>query len=244
MKRFAILALLGLLASVVSAQVFTGAVRYQNYKPTGACSLPNQLTVTTAGSDAGVYQCINGVWALASGAPPVAYEYLSAAVSDSGTAFASGLTRYSTNTPTIGSVNPTQSALGYVLFTASPTASEYIEFTTTLPPYWTGTQVSYSYYTAATSGTGVFDIQVACLASESVAGSPTFSAAVLTSVPASTTANGVQSTGLITAAVPGDGGCVGASPVSQLATIRIYADSTSNVPLYTLGAEFATARSK
>lgn len=34
-----------------------GYVVYQNYVPVGTCNLPNYLTVTTVGTDAGVYQC-------------------------------------------------------------------------------------------------------------------------------------------------------------------------------------------
>ncbi len=39
-----------------------GPVVYQSYAPSGACTLPNYLTVQTAGTSAGTYQCIAGVW--------------------------------------------------------------------------------------------------------------------------------------------------------------------------------------
>ena len=47
-----------LAAGILHAQSTQGPVVYQNFAPpSGACSLPNFLTVTTVGSGAGVYQC-------------------------------------------------------------------------------------------------------------------------------------------------------------------------------------------
>ncbi len=41
------------------AQVDLSNVRYQNYAPSGACSLPNYLTVA---ANHGTYQCLGGAW--------------------------------------------------------------------------------------------------------------------------------------------------------------------------------------
>ena len=63
MKRFSMLAAFLLLCSLfAAAQPSLGPVRTQNYQPTGACSLPNQLVIVTVGTGAGQYQCVNSGW--------------------------------------------------------------------------------------------------------------------------------------------------------------------------------------
>ena len=63
MKKFLLLAAFALLSSfTVNAQINNQPVRMQNYKPTGACTLPNQIVVVTVTTDAGLYQCIAGAW--------------------------------------------------------------------------------------------------------------------------------------------------------------------------------------
>jgi hypothetical protein len=48
--------------SAVRAQPSPQPVIMQNYAPTGACTLPNQLRITTVPPGAGVYQCVSGAW--------------------------------------------------------------------------------------------------------------------------------------------------------------------------------------
>lgn len=64
----AVVAVLG--TAVAGAQISYQPTRQQATVPTGACTLPNQLTVVTTGSGAGVYQCISGGWV--GGAPGTA----------------------------------------------------------------------------------------------------------------------------------------------------------------------------
>ena len=184
--------------------------------------------------------------ATGSGAPPLTYTYFPAALSDGGAAFATGFTRYSGNEPQAGSVNSASSALGYLLFQATPTQPQYAELTTTMPPYWTSTGMYLSFYSTSTSGNSVLDIQTACVTPGQVVGSPTFSTAVPTTTAVSGTANGLVRTALISGiATPGTNGC----PATGMATpttvtIRVYADSSSAVPVYFTGATLVVGRSQ
>ena len=59
MKKLIFLFLLFGTYVAAHAQVSLTTLRVQNYVPTGACVLPNQLTMV---SNVGLYQCVGGVW--------------------------------------------------------------------------------------------------------------------------------------------------------------------------------------
>ena len=181
-----------------------------------------------------------------SGTPALTYTYFPAAVSDGGAAFAGSFTRYGNNEPSAGSVASASSALGYLLFQATPSQPQYAELTTTVPPFWTSTGMYLNFYSSATTGNAVLDIQTACVLPGQVVGSPTFSTAIVTTTGVSPTASGLVSTALISGiATPGVNGCpaVGATTPTML-TIRVYADATSAVPVYFTGATLAIGRSQ
>ena len=183
--------------------------------------------------------------ATGSSTPPLTYTYFPAAVSDGGSAFAAGFTRYGSNEPTAGSVSGT-SALGYLLFQASPAQPQYAELTTTAPPFWTSTGMYLNFYSSATTGNGVLDIQTACVTPGQVVGAPTFSTAVAMTTAVSSTANGMVRTVLISGiATPGVNGCPAAGMTTPtVLTVRVYADATSAVPVYFTGATLVFGRSQ
>jgi hypothetical protein len=178
--------------------------------------------------------------------PALTYTYYPASVSDNGVAFAGGFTRYSSNGPAAGSVNPATSALGYLLFAPTPTSPQYAEVTVTMPPYWTSTAMYLSFYSTSISGNSVMDLQTSCTVPGTVAGSATFSSAITTTTAVNGTANGVVRTANIAnIATPGSNGCPATGMTTPTTvTIRVYADSTSAVPTYLLGATLVIGRSQ
>jgi hypothetical protein len=184
--------------------------------------------------------------ATGSGVPPLTYNYFPAAVSDGAVAFAGAFTRYGSNEPVAGSVASASSALGYLLFQATPSLPQYAELTTMAPPFWTSTGVYLHFYSSATSGNAVLDVQTACVTPGQVAGAPTFSTAVVTNTAVSSTANGMVWTALISGiATPGVNGCPATGMTTPtMMTIRVYADATSAVPVYFTGATLVVGRSQ
>jgi hypothetical protein len=184
--------------------------------------------------------------ATGSSTPPLAYHYYPAAVSDGGAAYAGGFTRYGSNEPPAGSVGSATSALGYLLLQATPSQPQYAELTTTTTPYWTSTGMYLNFYSSATSGNAVLDIQTACVSPGQVVGAPTFSTAVVTSTAVSSTANGLVRTVLISGiATPGVNGCPALGMTTPtMVTVRVYADATSAVPVFFTGATLVTGRSQ
>ena len=229
----------------------TASVTNATTTPTVAVAaslIPNSALANNATTVNGTTCALGGSCTIATGSatPALAYTYFPAAVSDGGAAFASGFTRYGTNQPQAGSVASGTSALGYLLFTATPTQPQYAELTTTMPPYWTSTGMYLSFYSTSTSGNSVLDIQTACVTPGQVVGSPTFSTAVTTTTAVSGTANGFVRTALISGiATPGANGCpaTGATTPTTV-TIRVYADSASAVPVYFTGATLVVGRSQ
>ena len=178
--------------------------------------------------------------------PPLTYNYFPAAVSDGGGAYAASFTRYSNNEPQAGSVGSASSALGYLLFQATPIQPQYAELTTLAPPFWTGSGVYLNFYSTATSGNAVLDVQTACVTPGAVVGSPSFSTAIITTSAVSSTANGLVRTALIPSiATPGVNGCPASGMTTPtMLTIRVFADATSSVPVYFTGATLVTGRSQ
>lgn len=213
-----------------------------------ASAIPNTALANSSTTVNGVTCSLGGTCTIpvGSGTPPLTYTYFPAAVSDGGSAFAAGFTRYKNNEPQTGSVNPATSALGYMLFQATPTLPQYAELTTTAPAYWTSSGIYLEFYSTAVTGNAVMDVQTACVTANQVVGSPTFSTAIVTTTAVSTTANGKVRTALIpNIATPGSNGCpaLGMTTPTTL-TIRVYADATSAVPVYLMGATLVTGRSQ
>jgi hypothetical protein len=223
----------------------------------GAVQLPSGAATNVLGAAAlmpastnvnGTSCALGGSCTIATGSstPALTYTYFPAAVSDGGVAFAAAFTRYNSNQPPAGSVAPASSALGYLLFQASPSQPQYAELTTTAPPYWTSTGIYLNFYSSATAGNAVLDVQTACVTPGQVVGSPTFSTAVVTGTAVSSTTNGMVRTALISGvATPGVNGCpaVGMTTPTML-TIRVFADAASAVPVYFTGATLVTGRSQ
>jgi hypothetical protein len=213
-----------------------------------ASAIPNAALANSATTVNGQTCALGGNCTIATGSstPPLTYNYFPAAVSDGGVAFAGAFTRYGSNAPPAGSVASASSALGYLLFQASPTQPQYAELTTTAPPFWTSTGVYLNFYSSATSGNAVLDVQTACVSPGQVAGTPTFSTAVVTSAAVSSTANGMVRTVLISGiAPPGVNGCPAAGMTTPtMLTVRVYADATSAVPVFFTGATLVTGRSQ
>src|SRR6202034_4874626 len=112
-------------------------------------------------------------------------------------------------------VGPASSALGYLLFQATPIQPQYAELTTLAPPFWTGSGVYLNFYSTTTSGNAVLDVQTACVTPGAAVGSPGFSTAIVTTTAVSSTANGLVRTALIpNIATPGVNGC----PASGMTT--------------------------
>ncbi len=99
----------------------------------GVVQLPGGATSNVLGAAAmqpasttvnGTTCALGGSCTIATGSitPPLTYTYFPAAVSDGGAAYAGAFARYNNNEPQAGSVAPTSSALGYLLFQAAPTS--------------------------------------------------------------------------------------------------------------------------
>jgi hypothetical protein len=213
-----------------------------------ASAIPNAALANSTTTVNGQTCALGGSCTIAtgSGVPPLTYTYFPAAVSDGGLAFAGAFTRYGSNAPPAGSVASGSSGLGYLLFQASPTQPQYAELTTMAPPFWTSTGVYLHFYSSASAGNAVLDVQTACVSPGQVAGTPAFSTAVMTSTAVSSTANGMERTALIAGiATPGVNGCPGTGmSTPTMLTVRVYADATSGVPVYFTGATLVTGRSQ
>ncbi len=213
-----------------------------------ASAIPNTALANSATTVNGTSCALGGTCTIATGssAPPLTYSYFPAAVSDGGVAFSAAFTRYSTNQPAAGSVGPASSALGYLLFQASPAQPQYAELTTMAPPFWTSSAMYLNFYSTSTSGNAVLDVQTACVMPGQVVGAPTFSTAVVTTTAVSSTANGMVRTALISGiATPGVNGCPAAGMTTPtMLTVRVFADATSAVPVYFTGATLVTGRSQ
>jgi hypothetical protein len=213
-----------------------------------ASPIPNGALANSATTVNGTTCALGGSCTIATGSstPPLTYTYFPAAVSDGGAAYAGAFARYSNNEPQAGSVGSGSSALGYLLFQATPTQPQFAELTTSASPFWTSTGIYLNFYSTVTSGNAVLDVQTACVTPGQVVGSPTFSTALVTSTAVSSTANGLVKTALISGiATPGVNGCpaLGMTTPTML-TIRVYADATSSVPVYFTGATLVTGRSQ
>ena len=213
-----------------------------------ASPIPNGALANSATTVNGTTCALGGSCTIATGSstPPLTYTYFPAAVSDGGAAYAGAFARYSNNEPQAGSVGSGSSALGYLLFQATPTQPQFAELTTSASPFWTSTGIYLNFYSTVTSGNAVLDVQTACVTPGQVVGSPTFSTALVTTTAVSSTANGLVKTALISGiATPGVNGCpaLGMTTPTML-TIRVYADATSSVPVYFTGATLVTGRSQ
>lgn len=213
-----------------------------------ASAIPNTALANSSTTVNGIVCTLGSTCTIPTGSanPPLTYDYIPAAVSDGGSAFAGRFTRYNSNQPQTGSVNPASSALGYMLFQATPTLPQYAEVTVNAPPYWTSSGMYLDFYSTATSGNAVMDVQTACVTANQVVGSPTFSTAITSTTAVSATANGKVRTALISGiAAPGVNGCPATGMTTPTTiTIRVYADATSAVPVYLLGATLVTGRSQ
>jgi hypothetical protein len=223
----------------------------------GVVQLPSGASTNVLGAAAmlaasttvnGTICALGGSCAIATGSstPPLTYTYFPAAVSDGGAAYAGAFARYGNNEPQAGSVASAASALGYLLFQATPTKPQYAELTTLAPPFWVNSGLYLNFYSTATSGNAVLDVQTACVTPGAVVGSPAFSTAIVTTTAVSSTANGLVRTALIAGiAAPGVNGCPASGMTAPtMLTIRVYADSTSAVPVYFTGATLVTGRSQ
>jgi hypothetical protein len=230
------------------ATLLAGVLNIPQY--TGGSSLSVGTTAVTAGTTG---YCLTNVGGLLQNqpcggvvTPPLTYTYLPAAVSDNGTAFASGFTRYSTNMPQAGSVNAATSTIGYLSFNPTPSVPQYAERTVIMPPYWTTASMMLQFYSTVTVGNSVMNIQTACVTANQVVGVPTFSTDIITTTAVSATAGGNVQTALIAnIATPGLNGCpaIGMTTPTQV-TIRLYANSTSAVQTYLTGATLIVGRSQ
>jgi hypothetical protein len=213
-----------------------------------ASAIPNSALANSATTVNGTSCALGGSCTIATGSstPALTYNYFPAAVSDGGAAFAGGFTRYGSNQPAAGSVASGSSALGYLLFQATPSQPQYAELTTMATPFWTSTGAYLNFYSSATSGNAVLDVQTACVVPGQVVGAPTFSTAVVTTTAVSSTANGMVRTALIPGiATPGVNGCPAAGmSTPTMLTVRVYADATSAVPVYFTGATLVLGRSQ
>jgi hypothetical protein len=223
----------------------------------GAVQLPSGATTNVLGAAAmlpastmvnGTTCALGGSCTIATGSstPPLTYTYFPFSISNGGVGFAEGFGTYNSNQPQIGSVNPSSTALGYMLFQATPSAPQYAEITTTAPPFWTSFGMYITFYSTSNSGNAVIDVQSTCVTPGQVVGSPTFSTAAVTTTAVASTANGMIRTALISPATLGSNGCPasGSATTPTMLTIRVYADPTSAVPIYALGSTFVFGRSQ
>jgi len=223
----------------------------------GAVQLPVGATANVLGAAAllpasttvnGTSCSLGGSCTIATGSitPALTYNYFPAAVSDGGVAFAGAFTRFGNNEPQAGSVATATSALGYLLFQASPSQPQYAELTTTVSPYWTSTGLYLNFYSTTTSGNAVLDVETACVSPGQVVGAATFSTAFVTTTAVSSTGNGLVRTALISGiATPGLNGCPSTGMTTPtMLTVRVFADATSAVPVYFTGATLVTGRSQ
>jgi len=183
--------------------------------------------------------------------PPVNYIFYPAATSDGGSSFASGCTRYSSNQPQAGSVNSAASALGYMTFQAAPSSLQYCEFTRTEPSYWTGTSMSFDFFSSATTGTVIWEVQTVCVISGttvlSSSYSPTFGTASTVTTTVSGTANTLgTTTTLANVAQPGVGNCPASPTTPTQVTYRVFrsASDTAAANANLLGLNLGVGRSQ
>ena len=184
-------------------------------------------------------------------APPVAVEFYPAAVSDGGTAFAAAWTRYDNNEPQTGSVNPAASALGYMAFQPGEVLHQFAELTLSEPPYWTGTSISFDFFSSATTGNVAWQVQAGCIPANTALttsySTPSFSTTAETITAVSSTANGLVTTATLSNFIaPGVGGCPSSPTTPTKVTYRIFRDpmDTAAGNANFLGATLLTGRSQ
>lgn len=175
-------------------------------------------------------------------------SYLAAAQCQGGVAFATGLAVYDNNAPQLGCYNASASTAAYLAFQAAPSLPQYAEATTSLPAFWTSTDITVLYTAAsATSGTFILEVQTACPASTgSTPGSPTFGTASTATVTVPGTA-GNQGTASITGiAASGVNSCPTAATSPSQMIYRVFrsASDTATGNININGVILATHRSQ
>jgi hypothetical protein len=209
-------------------------------------AIPN-AALTNSSTAINGQTCTLGSTCTITASPPADVKFYQAAVCDSGTAYASGVTRYDNQQPQAGCVLPASSALAYLAFNAAPSLPQYAEATVSTPPFWTGTSLYINFYSAAVTGTVTWEVQTACIGVGSVVGSPIFGTAVPVTTTVSSTAGGDVVTAILSSiATPGANSCPSTSTNPGLLTYRIYrsATDTAGGNANLLGATLVTGRSQ
>jgi hypothetical protein len=212
--------------------------------PATANASQNTAAITTTINSVG---CVLGSTCSLTAPPALDVRFVPAGVSDGGTAFAGGLTRYDNNQPQVGSVNPAISSLGYLAYQAAPSLPQYAEQTIALPPYWTGTSLTVQFYSAATSGNVTWEVQSSCTAANTAIGSATFGTAATVTANVSATSTGLVTTSSVTVAANSANGCpaTGAT-ASSMMTYRIFRgpSDTASGNANLLGVTLSTGRTQ
>lgn|GEM_PF-3235779 len=179
--------------------------------------------------------------------PPLTNLTYLMGVSSGSVAFSGIWSVYNSNAPTIGSVNPATSGLGYLSFAAIPSSPQYAFTVLDMPPYWTTLGMYFDFYTpTATTGNSVMDVQTACVVANQVVGSPTYSTAIVTTTAVSSTPGGFVRTAFIpNIAAPGLNGCPALGMTAPTSVqVQFFADATSAVETRGLRTVFVIGRSQ
>src|SRR6185437_363482 len=190
----------------------------------GLCAPDNSTIKATSGTLTAQSTTINGQTCTPGStctvtAAATTSQYIQAAQSNGGVAFATGLAVYDNNAPQLGSYNTAASTAAYLAFQFAAASPQYAQGATVLPAFWTGTDITIDFTSTATSGNVIWEVETACpAAAGSTPGTPTFGTAmtVTTAVPGTA---GQQATASITGiAANSVNGCpaTGATSPSQL----------------------------
>lgn len=242
---------LGSSSSVVAASSSTAGIAKLEL---GLASGPNTTAVNAAneGVASGIATLDSGGH-VPSGQMPtsiaaIEVKYFAAAICSGGVAYSAGLSTYDNQQPALGCIASSTSSAAYMAFQAAASPLQYTTATVATPPYWTGTDLVFSFEGTATSGNVIWIVDTGCTNANGDVSAPTFGTPVSVTTTVSTTLNGLVNTAsTANVAVPATNGCTQSTiGPSSLVTIRIHrsASDTQTGDARLLGITLTTHRSQ
>jgi hypothetical protein len=180
--------------------------------------------------------------------PAIDVRFVAAAICNGGVAYSAGLSTYDNQQPQFGCIAPATSAAAYMAFQAAASPSQYATVTVATPPYWTGTDLVFTFKGTATTGNVGWIVETGCTNANGDVSAPTFGTPVTVTTTVSGTLGGtVNGAQTANVAVPATNGCTASTTgPSSLVTLRIHrsASDSQTGDAHLLGITLTTHRSQ
>lgn len=185
------------------------------------------------------------------GTPPGSESrWVASATCNGGVAYSSGLSTYDNQQPTLGCISSATSAAAYMSFTAAASSPQYASATFATPPFWTGSDLTFTFAAVATTGNVAWILESGCTNAGGDVSTITFGTPVTVTTAASgTTLRLVNTATTASFVVPGTNGCAaGTTGAGSLVTYRVHRAQTSpdtaSGDAHLLGVTLTTHRSQ